>query len=99
MYSLHPDLRVHDGQARLWAQTERLKVALSLARSRQEFRYWHMATLAAQSLLRYLDTAASGLWHDRLSSAGTFVPEPAPASDFYHLVAAIGEGLLDREAA
>ena len=99
VYSLHPDLRVHDGQARLWAQTERLKAALSLARYHHDSRFWHIATLAAQSLLRYLDTAASGLWHDRLSREGKFVPEPAPASDFYHLVVAIAEGLLDREAA
>jgi mannose/cellobiose epimerase-like protein (N-acyl-D-glucosamine 2-epimerase family) len=99
VYSLHADLRVHDGQARLWAQTERLKAALALARLQQEHRYWHMATLAAQSMLRYLDVSASGLWYDRLDAAGHFVTEPAPASDFYHLVVAIGEGLAAQEAA
>lgn len=97
--SLHADLSVHDGQARLWAQTERLKAALALARLTHDSRYWNMATLAAHSLWRYLDASAPGLWHDRLSAEGEFLSEAAPASTFYHLVVAIAEGLLDQGAA
>jgi mannose/cellobiose epimerase-like protein (N-acyl-D-glucosamine 2-epimerase family) len=97
--SLHADLSIHDGQARLWAQTERLKAALALARLTHDSRYWNIATLAAHSLWRYVSTSAPGLWNDRLSAEGEFLAEPAPASTFYHLVVAIAEGVLDQEAA
>jgi mannose/cellobiose epimerase-like protein (N-acyl-D-glucosamine 2-epimerase family) len=97
--SLHADLSVHDGQARLWAQTERLKAALALARLTHDSRYWNMATLAAHSLWRYVGASAPGLWRDRLTAEGELVAEPAPASSLYHLVVAIAEGLLDRGAA
>ncbi len=96
--SLNADLSVHDGQARLWAQTERLKAALALARLTHDSRYWNMATLAVRSMWRYLAASAPGLWHDRLNADGTFLAEPAPASTFYHLVVAIAEGLTVRGA-
>ena len=97
--SLHADFSVHDGQARLWTQTERLKAALALARLTHDSRYWNAATLAAHSLWRYLDAGAPGLWHDRLDAGGAFRAEPAPASTFYHLVVAIAEGRLDEGTA
>ncbi len=97
--SLHADFSVNDGQGRLWAQTERLKAALALGRLTHDSRYWHIATLAADSVWRYIDADAPGLWRDRLRSNGEFLAEPTPASTFYHLVVAIAEGRLEMQAA
>jgi mannose-6-phosphate isomerase len=89
--ALLDDFSVHDASARLWPQTERLKAAVLAARLTGEPRYWTMATAAANALLRYLDTAVAGSWYDRLTPNGDFVEEPAPASSFYHVAAAIAE--------
>jgi mannose-1-phosphate guanylyltransferase/mannose-6-phosphate isomerase len=75
---------VRDATARLWPQTERLKAALTLGRCDHALR-------AAQSLAAYLDTPARGVWRDKLRPDGSFVDEPAPASTFYHIVAACRE--------
>jgi mannose-6-phosphate isomerase len=91
MNSLLDDWTPHDGGARLWPQTERLKAASIAARLTGEAKYFSMAASAADALARYLDTPIPGLWHDRIDAAGSVVDEPAPASSFYHLVAAIGE--------
>jgi mannose-6-phosphate isomerase len=89
--ALLDDFSVHDASARLWPQTERLKAAVLAARLTGEPRYWTMATAAANALLRYFDTAVAGSWYDRLTPNGDFVEEPAPASSFYHVAAAIAE--------
>jgi mannose/cellobiose epimerase-like protein (N-acyl-D-glucosamine 2-epimerase family) len=87
--ALRQDLSVADDEARLWPQTERLKANARLAVS--EPRSWPAAVEAAGALLRYLVNAPPGLWHDRLTAKDQFVEEPAPASSFYHIVAAISE--------
>ncbi len=94
------DFAVEDPAARLWPQTERLKAALLAATLTGDAQYWTMAQAAAQSLLPYLDTPIAGLWRDTLLTSGEFVDAPAPASTFYHLVAAVtalGDA-LSREA-
>jgi mannose/cellobiose epimerase-like protein (N-acyl-D-glucosamine 2-epimerase family) len=87
--ALRQDLSVADAEARLWPQTERLKANARLAIS--EPRCWPAAVEAAGALLRYLSGAPPGLWHDRLTLKDQFVEQPAPASSFYHIVAAISE--------
>jgi mannose-6-phosphate isomerase len=95
--SLLDDFSPHDAGARLWPQTERLKAAAIAARLTGEARYFAMAAAAADGLMRYLDTPIAGLWYDRIDANGQRVDEPAPASSFYHLVAAIAEiSALDR---
>jgi mannose/cellobiose epimerase-like protein (N-acyl-D-glucosamine 2-epimerase family) len=89
--ALLDNFSVHDGEARLWPQTERLKAAARMAVIRREPRHWSMAAQAAQGLRRYLDTEVCGLWYDRMTADGTFVQQSAPASSFYHIVCAIGE--------
>lgn len=89
--SLLDDFSAHDAGARLWPQTERLKAAALAARCTGEARYFSMAVAAADGLLRYLDCPTPGLWYDRIDTSGNLVDEPAPASSFYHLVAAIAE--------
>jgi len=89
--SLLDDFVPHDAGARLWPQTERLKAAALAARLTGEARYFTMAAAAADGLMRYLDCPIPGLWRDRIDTQGAVVDEPAPASSFYHLVAAIAE--------
>jgi mannose/cellobiose epimerase-like protein (N-acyl-D-glucosamine 2-epimerase family) len=89
--ALLDDFSVHDGEARLWPQTERLKAAALMAATTHDPRYWSMALRAAHGLRRYLDTEISGLWYDRLKADGQFVQQSAPASSFYHIVCAIAE--------
>jgi mannose/cellobiose epimerase-like protein (N-acyl-D-glucosamine 2-epimerase family) len=89
--SLLDDFSPHDAGARLWPQTERLKAAAIAARLTGEAKYFAMTVAAADRLQRYLDCPVPGLWYDRIDPQGNIVDEPAPASSFYHLVAAIAE--------
>uniref|UniRef100_UPI0026281DAB AGE family epimerase/isomerase n=1 Tax=Asticcacaulis sp. TaxID=1872648 RepID=UPI0026281DAB len=92
--SLLDDFSIHDHGARLWPQTERIKAAVLAAEITGDPAFWTIATQGADGLLRYLDTPVKGLWWDKLSPAGHFTDEPAPASSFYHITCAIAE--LDR---
>jgi mannose-6-phosphate isomerase len=85
------DASIHNGAARLWPQTERLRAAAFSARLYGESRYWKMAAEAAEGLLRYLSTPVPGLWYDCLLPSGEFVEEPARAGNLYHIVGAIDE--------
>jgi mannose-6-phosphate isomerase len=82
--ALWDDFTVRDGDARLWPQTEHLKAALVLGDEAQGLR-------AARGLAQYLAVPARGAWRDKLRADGSFVEEPAPATSFYHLMAAILE--------
>ncbi len=86
--ALRDDLSPLEASARLWPQTEFLKAALSLGDGAQ-------ILTAARAVAAYIDTPVRGLWRDRITEAGVFVDEPAPASSLYHLVTAIDE-LLKR---
>jgi len=85
------DFSPHDGSARLWPQTERLKAAALAARITGDAKYFAMAASATDALKRYLSTPIPGLWYDRIDVNGHIVDEPAPASTFYHLVVAVAE--------
>jgi len=89
--ALHDDLSVHDANARLWPQTERLKAALLAAHLTQDPKYEADAAAAAASLLPYLSTPVPGLWFDVRLPSGTLLHAPVPASTLYHLVGAIVE--------
>jgi mannose/cellobiose epimerase-like protein (N-acyl-D-glucosamine 2-epimerase family) len=91
LQQLLDDFSPHDGSARLWPQTERLKAAALAARVTGDAKYFAMAASAADSLKRYLATPIPGLWYDRIGVDGRIVDEPAPASTFYHLVVAVSE--------
>lgn len=74
--------------ARLWPQTERLKAALFMSTLGLQgaTQYTTAAETSVESLWRYLEP--SGLWHDVMNSDGSMQPGDAPASSFYHVMAA-----------
>ena len=83
---------VRSARARLWPQTEWLKAALILATATDDGRRDICLTQAARAqraLWRYL--TPSGLWHDKMLENGKFIDEPAPASSFYHVMAAFSQ--------
>jgi mannose/cellobiose epimerase-like protein (N-acyl-D-glucosamine 2-epimerase family) len=87
--ALLDDFTIHDAQARLWPQTERLK-ALALAAANDP-RYWPMAVEAGRALLGYLAVEPEGLWSDAITVNERFIEGPSPASTLYHLVTAIAQ--------
>jgi mannose/cellobiose epimerase-like protein (N-acyl-D-glucosamine 2-epimerase family) len=78
------DMSVHDAQARLWPQTERIKAHILAGNDEG-------VAAGAEGLFKYFDTPVKGMWRDRLNPDGSFVQEPVPASSFYHIVCAILE--------
>lgn len=80
---------VYRATARLWPQSERLRALSYAAALTGEERYWSGALEAARGLLRYLNAAVPGLWHDELLADGRFRIGPAPAGNLYHIVGAI----------
>jgi mannose-6-phosphate isomerase len=91
IYAIVSDTSIHDGSARLWAQTERLRAAALAARLYGDARYWKMTGDAAAGLLRYFATDVPGLWYDRLTPSGQFMRETVTAGNLYHIVGAIYE--------
>jgi mannose-6-phosphate isomerase len=91
IYEIKNDTSIHDGSARLWAQTERLRAAALAARLYGDSKYWKRTAEAASGLLRYFATDIPGLWYDRLSPSGEFKRETVTAGNLYHIVGAIYE--------
>jgi mannose/cellobiose epimerase-like protein (N-acyl-D-glucosamine 2-epimerase family) len=91
IYEIANDTSVHDGSARLWAQTERLRSAALAARLYGDSKYWKRTAEAASGLLRYFATDIPGLWYDRLTPSGEFKRETVTAGNLYHIVGALFE--------
>lgn len=79
------DGSMHEGNARLWPQTERLKAAVARLRRLGDPAEAHEAAAAAAGLRRYLDVAVPGLWRDKLRPDGSWIEELAPGSSLYHI--------------
>lgn len=87
--AMNIDGTVRSTRSRLWPQTEWLKASLVLASLSDDGQRAHcleQAARALRALWRYL--TPQGLWHDKLLDSGKFIDEPAPASSFYHIMAA-----------
>ncbi|WP_428153219.1 AGE family epimerase/isomerase [Brevundimonas sp.] len=87
--AMNIDGSVRSPRSRLWPQTEWLKASLILATLSDDGRRAQcldQAARAQRALWRYL--TPQGLWHDKLLENGSFIDEPAPASSFYHIMAA-----------
>jgi len=90
--ALNDDGTLRSGRARLWPQTEWLKAALLLADQAMDAE--RQALIAdAEAALRalWLYLTPDGLWHDKRLPDGAFVDEAAPASSFYHIMAAFDQ--------
>lgn len=85
-----------DGKARLWPQTERLKVALARYRRTGSPEESAEAVAAYRGLEQYYLPANPALWRDKLKEDGNFIEELAPGSSFYHISCAVGELLALR---
>ena len=89
---LWDDLSPRSRRARLWPQTEWLKAASVMyeaAEGAEKQAFADDAARAARALSLYLQTQIPGLWYDKMEPDGAFVPEPAPASSFYHIACAL----------
>jgi len=87
--AMNIDGSVRSPRSRLWPQTEWLKASLILATLSDDGRRAQcldQAARAQRALWRYL--TPQGLWHDKMLENGSFIDEPAPASSFYHIMAA-----------
>lgn len=80
--------------ARLWPQTERLKIALARLRRLDTAEEAEEARRAFRGLQLYFDMPVPGTWRDVLNADGSFVLQPAPGSSLYHITCALAE-LLD----
>lgn len=88
MNALLDDFSIHDGDARLWPQTERIK-AWALACAQLGGHWWGMVADAIEGLGPYLAVSMPGLWFDRMTRDGELIEASTPASSFYHIVCAI----------
>lgn len=87
--AMNEDGSIRSQRARLWPQTEWLKAALVLAESSgdgERADFLDDAAKAQRSLWLYL--CEGGLWRDKRLTDRSFIDEPAPASSFYHIMAA-----------
>lgn len=85
------DGTIHNAEARLWPQTERLKVALARLRRTGETAERVEAQAALAGLVKYFGVPRRGAWRDKLRADGLWVEEPAPGSSFYHITCALAE--------
>lgn len=82
---------VHDGTARLWPQTERLKAAAIRHRRLNNSEEEAETAAAARGLALYLAAPVPGLWRDKLRQDGSWVSELSPGSSLYHITCAYAE--------
>lgn len=87
--AMNEDGSIRSRRARLWPQTEWLKASLILAElsvDGERQAYLDQAAAAQRALWFYL--SGDGLWRDKRLPDRSFIDEPAPASSFYHIMAA-----------
>jgi mannose-1-phosphate guanylyltransferase / mannose-6-phosphate isomerase len=90
--AMNDDGSIRSRRARLWPQTEWLKASLILGESAVEDEREALAQDAAAALRAlWLYLSPDGLWRDKHLPQGGFIDEPAPASSFYHIMAAFGQ--------
>ena len=90
--AMNEDMTIRSHRARLWPQTEWLKSSLVLAEISTDWErhvYLDDAAMALRALWLYLTD--NGVWRDKRFPDGTFLDEPAPASSFYHIIAAFDQ--------
>lgn len=82
---------VINNKARLWPQTERLKVAVvRYHRTQSEADLCEIGD-AWRGLRAYFLPADPSLWRDKMNEEGSFIDELVPGSSLYHISCAIAE--------
>jgi mannose-6-phosphate isomerase len=82
---------LHDGRARLWPQTERIKAAAIRHRRLGDPSETDEVARALAGLELYYTDLPPGLWRDKLNPDGSWIPEFSPGSSLYHIACAYGE--------
>ena len=85
------DGSVHDANARLWPQTERIKAAAIRHRRTGEQEEATETAAAIRGLSQYYAVPTPGLWRDKLKPDGSFIEELVPGSSLYHIACAYGQ--------
>ncbi|AOR77487.1 AGE family epimerase/isomerase [Novosphingobium resinovorum] len=85
------DGNVVNGKARLWPQTERLKVAVVRYHRTGADEDLQEVADAWTGLSKYFLPEAQHLWRDKMNEDGSFIEELAPGSSLYHISCAIWE--------
>ena len=90
--ALAADLRLVDGGAKVWPQTERIKAWQAAAvdgTPRQMSIAPRKVGEALQGLARFLLPSPPGLWQEEMNMDGSFTPTDCRASSLYHIVCAV----------
>lgn len=85
------DGTVINGKARLWPQTERVKVAVLRYRRTGNVEDLREVGDAWLGLRTYFLPELQHLWRDKMNEDGSFIEELAPGSSLYHISCAIRE--------
>ena len=85
------DGTVVNGKARLWPQTERLKVAVARYHRTKSDEELREIVDSWSGLRAYFLPDSPWLWRDKMNENGTFIEELAPGSSLYHISCAIAE--------
>lgn len=85
------DGSVVNGKARLWPQTERLKVAVVRYHRTGSDEDLCEIVDAWKGLRTYFLPEAPYLWRDKMNEDGSFIEELVPGSSLYHISCAISE--------
>ena len=97
--AMNDDLTVRSHRARLWPQTEWLKASLILSQQVTDGeRTSLLADAASAQRALWLYLTPDGFWRDKRLADGEFIDEPAPASSFYHIIAAFMQLSLTGQA-
>lgn len=85
------DGTIVSGKARLWPQTERLKVAVARYRRTRDDEELCEVVNSWLGLRTYFLSEAPNLWRDKMNEDGSFIDEIVPGSSLYHISCAIIE--------
>ncbi|WP_165222018.1 AGE family epimerase/isomerase [Affinirhizobium pseudoryzae] len=96
---VYTDGKIRNATARLWPQTERMKVALVRYLRKSDPVEAEEVKLSYLGLRQYLNKS-DGIftWRDKLDPEGNWVKEPAPGSSLYHIVCAYNELIIAANA-
>lgn len=82
---------IHDSNARLWPQTERIKIGAIRRRRLGSRLETDEVARAVTGLEQYNSGVLPGLWRDKMKPDGSWITELVPGSSLYHIACAYAE--------